>query len=63
MKTLLYHERDETGGYSALLVLTALLCLAAPAARAAEVNDNIYNYLQLLRSDINSPKSRWSTRS
>jgi hypothetical protein len=41
---------------AALLVLTALLGLAAPAARAAEVNDNIYNYLQLLRSDMNSLK-------
>jgi len=41
---------------AALLVLTALLGLTAPAARAAEVNDNIYNYLQLLRSDMNSLK-------
>ena len=42
---------------SAILALTALFGLAAPAARgAAEVNDNIYNYLQLLRSDMNSLK-------
>jgi len=41
---------------AAILVLTALLGLAAPAARSAEVNDNIYNYLQLLRSDMNSLK-------
>jgi hypothetical protein len=37
-------------------VLTTLLGVAAPATRAAEVNDNIYNYLQLLRSDMNSLK-------
>ncbi len=41
---------------AALLVLTALLGVAAPAARAAAVNDNIYNYLQLMRSDMNSVK-------
>lgn len=41
---------------SAILVLTTLLGLAAPAARSADVNDNIYNYLQLLRSDVNSFK-------
>jgi len=41
---------------AALLVLTALLVLAAPAARGADVSDNIYNYLQLLRSDMNSLK-------
>src|SRR6476620_7786809 len=41
---------------AAMLVLTALLGLATPAARGAEVNDNIYNYLQLLRSDMNSFK-------
>ena len=41
---------------AAILVPTALLGLAAPAARSAEVNDNIYNYLQLLRSDMNSLK-------
>ena len=41
---------------AALIVLTALLGLAAPIARGAEANDNIYNYLQLLRSDMNSLK-------
>ena len=42
-----------------IFVLTALLGLAAPEARGADadaVNDNIYNYLQLMRSDINSLK-------
>jgi len=41
---------------AALLVLTTLLGVAAPAAPAAAVNDNIYNYLQLFRSDVNSLK-------
>ena len=44
---------------AALLLWTTLLGLAAPAAPAAPaeaVNDNIYNYLQLLRSDVNSIK-------
>jgi Spy/CpxP family protein refolding chaperone len=41
---------------AAMLVLTALLVLAAPATRGADVNDNIYNYLQLMRSDMNSLK-------
>jgi hypothetical protein len=41
---------------AALLALTTLLGVAAPAARAAAVNDNIYNYLQLMRSDMNSLK-------
>ncbi len=41
---------------AAMLLLTALLGVAAPAARGAEVNDNLYNYLQLLRSDVNSLK-------
>jgi hypothetical protein len=40
----------------ATVALMALLGLATPAVRGAEVNDNIYNYLQLLRSDINSLK-------
>ena len=40
----------------ALLVLATMLALAAPAGSAAEVNDNIYNYLQLMRSDMNSLK-------
>ena len=39
---------------AALLVLTTLLGLTAPATRGAGVDDNIYNYLQLLRSDMNS---------
>ena len=39
-----------------VLALTALLDATAPVARSAEVNDNIYNYLQLLRSDVNSVK-------
>ena len=38
------------------LVLTALIGLAAPSARGAEVSDNIRNYLELLRSDMNSLK-------
>ena len=38
------------------LALTALLTVATPAARGAAVNDNLYNYLQLLRSDMNSLK-------
>ena len=41
---------------AAILVLTALLGLATPAAGAGAVNDNIQNYLQLLRSDMNSLK-------
>ena len=38
------------------LALTALLWPAAPTAQAAAAEDNIYNYLQLLRSDFNSAK-------
>jgi Spy/CpxP family protein refolding chaperone len=41
---------------AALLVLTTLLGVVTPAARAAAVNENIYNYLQLMRSDMNSLK-------
>jgi hypothetical protein len=41
---------------AALMVLTILLGVAVPAARGAEVNDNLHNYLQLLRSDVNSLK-------
>jgi hypothetical protein len=41
---------------AALLVLTAPLALPSAAAPAAAVDDNIYNYLQLLRSDFNSAK-------
>jgi hypothetical protein len=44
----------------ATLVLLAMVVLQAPrslaAAPAAAVDDNIYNYLQLLRSDFNSAK-------
>ena len=39
----------------AAVVVTAMVLNGAPA-RAAQVNDNIYNYLQLLRSDFNSVK-------
>jgi hypothetical protein len=37
------------------VLLLALIAFITPAARA-EVDDNIYNYLQLLRSDFNSTK-------
>ena len=40
----------------ALLAAAITLVLPSLAAPAAEVNDNIYNYLQLLRSDFNSAK-------
>jgi len=38
------------------LVLALALAGLSPAAPAAEVDDNFYNYLQLLRSDFNSTK-------
>ena len=41
---------------AALMVLVSLMTLPPVAAPAAEVDDNIYNYLQLLRSDFNSAK-------
>jgi hypothetical protein len=41
---------------TAILALTSLFGLVAPEVRGAELNDNIYNYLQLLRSDMNSLK-------
>src|SRR5262245_51210980 len=41
---------------AAVLVLTTLTAVAAPAGQAPAVNDNIYNYLQLMRSDVNSAK-------
>jgi hypothetical protein len=41
---------------TAVLALMTLLSPVNPAARAAEVSDNIYNYLQLYRSDVNSIK-------
>jgi hypothetical protein len=40
----------------ACLTLGALLALPTVAAPAAAVDDNILNYLQLLRSDLNSAK-------
>ena len=40
---------------AAALVLT-ILGMAAPATRAAGVNDNLQNYMALLRSDLNSIK-------
>jgi hypothetical protein len=46
----------KTTRLTALLVFTTLLSVATPVTRGAEVNDNIYNYLQLLRSDMNSLK-------
>jgi hypothetical protein len=39
-----------------VLALTTLLSFTAPAADHPAINDNIYNYLQLLRSDVNSAK-------
>jgi hypothetical protein len=39
-----------------LLLLTLLLGVVRPVVHAAEVGENIYNYLQLLRSDVNSVK-------
>jgi Spy/CpxP family protein refolding chaperone len=39
-----------------LFALVARLTLAATAAPAAGVDNNIYNYLQLLRSEFNSAK-------
>jgi len=39
-----------------VLALTTLLSFTAPAAPAPAINDNIYNYLQLFRSDVNSAK-------
>jgi len=41
---------------TALLALFCLLTLPAGAAPEPKVDDNIYNYLQLLRSDFNSAK-------
>ena len=40
----------------ALLGMAVLLALPSIAAPVAKVDDNIYNYLQLLRSDFNSAK-------
>ena len=41
---------------AAILMFVTLLNLTPSAAPAAPVNDNIYNYLQLLRSDVNTAK-------
>jgi DNA repair ATPase RecN len=41
---------------TSLLAFLAVLALPLTAAPAAKVDDNIYNYLQLLRSDFNSAK-------
>jgi hypothetical protein len=40
----------------ALIASTVILSLPSLAAPAGQVDDNIYNYLQLLRSDVNSAK-------
>jgi DNA repair ATPase RecN len=41
---------------ASLVTLLTMLGGIAPMARSAEVNDNLYNYLQLLRSDTSSIK-------
>ena len=46
----------KTIQFPALLLLAALLHLGSPSTRAAAAGDNIYNYLQVLRSDFNSAK-------
>ena len=46
----------KTIQFVALLATAVMLALPSLAAPAAEVDDNIYNYLQLLRSDVNSAK-------
>ena len=48
------YPRFLTSHFAALL-LVALIFVSRPGL-AAEVDDNIYNYLQLLRSDFNSGK-------
>lgn len=53
MKSLL---NMKTITLTALFALAAVIALPSRAAPAAEVDDNIYNYLQLLRSDFNSAK-------
>ena len=40
----------------AILALTAFLALPSMSASNPPVDQNIYNYLQLLRSDFNSTK-------
>jgi hypothetical protein len=41
---------------AAMVALTALLGVATPEVRGAALSDNLYNYLQLMRSDMNSMK-------
>jgi Spy/CpxP family protein refolding chaperone len=41
---------------AAVFLLTTLFGVATSATHGADVSDNIYNYLQLLRSDVNSIK-------
>jgi hypothetical protein len=53
MKPFLSTRPIKVAVLLAVAVMPALAPLAAPAA---EVDDNIYNYLQLLRSDVNSAK-------
>ena len=53
MKPLLYLKMLTV---TALLSLMCVLPLASKAAPVPKVDDNIYNYLQLLRSDFNSAK-------
>jgi hypothetical protein len=51
MNTLLYSN------WTRLLALVVVaLSLSAQGAPPPQANDNIYNYLQLLRSDLNSAK-------
>jgi hypothetical protein len=42
--------------FLAPFAMTVLLALSSLAAPTAEIDDNIYNYLQLIRSDLNSAK-------
>ena len=46
----------KTSNRIVLLVCAALVWLCMVPAHAAEVDDNIYNYLQVLRSDVNTAK-------
>jgi hypothetical protein len=38
------------------VILMAILAVLRPAVSAAELDDNVYNYLQMMRSDFNSAK-------
>jgi len=51
MRTLLFSNWTRL-----LTVLVVVLSLAVQAAPSPQANDNIYNYLQLLRSEFNSAK-------